>query len=58
MNDKMSELSNRRATAKDWASDGRRAAGMIFSAIADLSIAAKSFALLTLAGELCMSIFG
>ena len=51
MNDKMAELLNRRAKAKDWASDGRRAAGMIFGAIAAMSTAEKSFALLLLAGK-------
>jgi hypothetical protein len=51
VNDKMAEISNRRARAKDWASDGRKAAGMVFGSIANLSIAAQSFALLVLAGE-------
>ena len=51
MNDKMAELLNRRAKAKDWASDGRRAAGMIFGAIAAMSTAEKSFALFLLTGK-------
>ena len=51
VNDKMSEQSNRRARAKDWASDGRRAAGMVFGAITTLNPASKSFAFLLLAGK-------
>ena len=47
----MAELSNRRAKTKDWASDGRRAAGMVFGSITNLSTAAQSFALLILAGR-------
>ena len=50
VNDKMSEQSNRRAKAKDWASDGRRAAGMVFGALNDMSAASRSFAILLLAG--------
>ena len=51
VNEKMAELSNRRARTKDWASDGRRAAGMVFGSIRNLSTAAQSFALLILAGR-------
>lgn len=52
MNERMSRVSNRRARSKDWASDGRKAAGMVFGAIAPLSTMARSFALLVLAGKL------
>ena len=51
MNDEMSKQSDRHATTKDWASDGRRAAGMVFGSIADLSAASKSLALFLLAGK-------
>ena len=50
----MSEQSNRPGTAKDWASDRRRAAGIVFDALAGLSVASKSFAFLLLAGELTL----
>ena len=57
MNDKMAKLLNRRAKAKDWASDGRRAAGMVFGAIAATSAAGKSSALLLLAGKFTPTLF-
>jgi hypothetical protein len=47
----MAEISNRRARTKDWASDGRKAAGIVFGTITNLSTAAQSFALLVLAGK-------
>ncbi|MCJ1312674.1 hypothetical protein MMC25_006350 [Agyrium rufum] len=56
INDKMAEVSHRRARAKDWASDGRKAAGMVFGAIADLSTIAQSIALLSLVG--CITLDG
>ncbi|KAL8660348.1 MAG: hypothetical protein Q9202_006619 [Teloschistes flavicans] len=56
VNDKMAETSNRRARAKDWASDGRKAAGMVFSSITNLSTAVQSFALIVLAGR-CFLLF-
>lgn len=52
MNDEMSKQSDRHATSKEWASDGRRAAGMIFSSISELSAASKSLAIFLLAGTL------
>ena len=52
MNDEMSKQSDRHATAKDWASDGRRAAGMVFGSISELSAASKSLAVFLLAGKL------
>jgi hypothetical protein len=52
MNDEMSKQSDRHATTKDWASDGRRAAGMIFGSISELSVASKSLAVFLLAGML------
>ena len=50
----MSEQSNRPGTAKDWASDRRRAAGIVFDALAGLSVASKFFAVLLLAGKLTL----
>lgn len=47
----MAEISSRRARSKDWASDGRKAAGMVFGIITNLSTAAQSFALLILSGK-------
>jgi hypothetical protein len=52
MNDEMSKQSDRHTTSKDWASDGRRAAGMVFGSISVLSAASKSLAVFALAGKL------
>jgi hypothetical protein len=51
MNDEMSKQSDRHATAKDWASDGRRAAAMVFGSLSELGVASKSLAIFLLAGE-------
>ncbi|KAI9739230.1 MAG: hypothetical protein M1834_007443 [Cirrosporium novae-zelandiae] len=52
VNDKMAQQSNRHARTKDWASDGRRAAEMVFDALQGLSAGSRSCALFSLSGKL------
>ncbi|KAK5166025.1 uncharacterized protein LTR77_008286 [Saxophila tyrrhenica] len=48
MNQAMSQIFQRRGKTRDWASDGRKAAKMVFGALAGLTKVDKSFAFLLL----------
>jgi hypothetical protein len=52
VNKMMASVSNRRARTKDWASDGRKVARIVFESLEGHSAAVQSFALLILAGEI------
>lgn len=46
----MAEVLRRRTKAKDWASDGRRAARMVLDTLQPVSTCARSFAVILLGG--------
>ena len=51
MNSKMADVLQRRGKTKDWASDGRKAAKMVFGALQEANTAEKTFALILLGGQ-------
>lgn len=50
MNQRMCDAFQRRGKARDWASDGRKAAKMVFGALQALGTIEQSFALVLVGG--------